>query len=158
MKKYRPHIHPNACRKLARFFRQVKRETGTWNIRETARRLGVNQKYVQENLIAGIEPTNPDIRELILLPRKPKKRFGDCSQCGKPVELTIKGELQSHVRPDGTYCEGSFTREFLPRRRLPKLKPKPEPITPEWWDELRKRATKAMVRRTNDAVVRRRQP
>jgi hypothetical protein len=58
MKQYRPKIHPNACRKLVRFFRQVKRETGQWNIRETARRLDVNQKYVQENLIHGIEPTD----------------------------------------------------------------------------------------------------
>jgi len=83
MKKYRPKIHPNACRKLVRFFRQVKRETGQWNIRETARRLDVNQKYVQENLIHGIEPTDATesgraVRVKIFLkaykpkPRKPK--------------------------------------------------------------------------------------
>lgn len=80
MKKYRPHIHPNACRKLVKFFRQVKRETGTWNIRETARRLGVNQKYVQENLIHGIEPTDATesgraVRvKIFLKERKPKPR------------------------------------------------------------------------------------
>ena len=58
MKHPKPRIHPNACKKLVRYFRQVKRETGTWNIRETARRLGVNQKYVHDNLLHGLEPTD----------------------------------------------------------------------------------------------------
>ena len=147
MRQPKPRIHPLACRKLVRIFRQVKRETGRWNIRETARRLGVNQKYVHDNLMKGIEPVNADIRELLLLPRKPKKRFGECA-CGKSVELTIKGELQSHSRPDGIYCSGSFSRTFLPRTKLPP-KPKPEPLTGEWWNELRKRAIKVMVKHTN---------
>ena len=54
MRQPKPHIHPNACKKLARYFRAVRRETGAWNIRETARRLDVNQKYVHDNLINGI--------------------------------------------------------------------------------------------------------
>jgi hypothetical protein len=37
--------------------RSVKRETGDWNIRETARRLDVNHRYVIEAL-RGIEPTD----------------------------------------------------------------------------------------------------
>ena len=37
--------------------RVVKRETGEYNKRETARRLGVNHKYVSDAL-RGIEPTD----------------------------------------------------------------------------------------------------
>jgi hypothetical protein len=90
MKQPRPTIHPNASRKLARLFRQVKRETGAWNIRETARRLGVNQKYVHDNLIHGLEPTDAtdsgrEIREKIgLKAYKPKARV---KAEPKPVRL-----------------------------------------------------------------------
>jgi hypothetical protein len=55
-RQHKPTIHPNANRKLVRFFRRVKRETHSWNIRETARRRDVNVKYVYDNLIHGIEP------------------------------------------------------------------------------------------------------
>lgn len=90
MKQPKPTIHPNACKKLARYFRQVKRETGAWNIRETARRLDVNQKYVHDNLIHGIEPTDTTEsgretrRKIFLKEYKPKPRV---KKEAKPVRL-----------------------------------------------------------------------
>jgi len=44
-------------KKTVRMMRVVKRETGAYNKRETARRLGVNHKYVSDAL-RGIEPTD----------------------------------------------------------------------------------------------------
>lgn len=118
MKQPKPTIHPNANKKLARLFRQVKRETGAWNIRETARRIGVNQRYVDDNLIKGIEPT-------------------DATENGRMVR------------------EKMFMKPYKPHPRTRTARSHPESLTADWWDELRKRATRAMVRETNDAVVRR---
>jgi hypothetical protein len=61
MKQFILHIHPQANRKLKRFARSVRREIGYWNMREIARRLDVNVRYVSDNLERGIEP--PDTTE-----------------------------------------------------------------------------------------------
>lgn len=50
-----------------------------------------------------------------------------------------------------------FLKEYKPKPRVKRPpKPHPDPLTSDWWSELRKRATSSMVRRTNDAVIRRR--
>jgi len=109
-------IHPNANRKLVRLFRKVRRETGAWNIRETARRLGVNQRYVDDNLMKGIEPT-------------------DATENGMEVRVRM------------------FMKPNKPKPRK-KRTPKPE----EWHGQnFIKRSIRALVKATNDAVVRRRQ-
>lgn len=80
-KKFRIKFHKNANRKLVRYAREIRRELGTWQIiREIARRLEVNHRYVSDNLIKGIEPpdTTPEGRatriKLFMKEHKPKPR------------------------------------------------------------------------------------
>jgi len=50
-----------------------------------------------------------------------------------------------------------FLKAYKPKPHVKKEpKPKPEQLSPEWWDQLRSKAVRSMVRRTNDSVVRRR--
>ena len=58
-------IHPNAPRRLVSAWRQV-----GCSDRKLAQLQGVNQYYVSELLRRGIEPSNPDIRVKLFLPRK----------------------------------------------------------------------------------------
>ncbi len=119
-KKFTLHMHPGANRKLKRFARNVRREIGYWSLREIARRLDVNVRYVSDNLERGVEPP-------------------DTTEAGRATRVKM------------------FMSEYKPKPRT-KHAPKPHPsqLSLEWWGELRKRAVKAMVKQTNDAVVRRR--
>lgn len=80
MKKFVLHIHPSVNRKMKGYAWAVRRELGEWRLREIARRLGVNPRYVHDYLTNGIEP--PDTTEqgrrvrvaMFLREHKPKPR------------------------------------------------------------------------------------
>lgn len=64
-----PHYYnANAPRKLITRLRKC-----NWNQRELARQLGINVAYINKLVKHGIEPSNPDIRAALFLPRKPRK-------------------------------------------------------------------------------------
>lgn len=54
----KPSISLYPTKKLARIALHVKRETGKCTIRELARRLEINPKYLHDYLKKGIEPTD----------------------------------------------------------------------------------------------------
>jgi|SRR5919109_2324938 hypothetical protein len=64
----------------------------------------------------------------------------------EPTDRTINGQ---EVR----------VKLFLPRKKSqPRVKKEKAPApSPEWWERVEKQAVRVMVRRTNDAVVRRKQ-
>jgi len=64
-----PHYyHANTPRKLITQLRKCK-----WNQRELARQIGINVAYINALVKHGKEPSNPDIRAALFLPRKPRK-------------------------------------------------------------------------------------
>jgi len=90
-KKYRLHFHPQANKKLVKYARQVKRELHTWEIiREIARRLDVDHRYVRENLTKGIEPTDST----------PEGRATRVKLFMKQYKPKPKKERQPDTRPD----------------------------------------------------------
>ena len=74
-------FHPKASKRLITFVKRMKKELKRWpSMREIAHRRDVNQRYVADDLLRGIEP--PDTTEtgrvarlaLFLRPFKPKPR------------------------------------------------------------------------------------
>lgn len=61
-------IHSGVPQDLVLAYREV-----DCNQHQLARRLGVNDFYLNQLLRKGIEPSNPDIRERLFLPRVKKK-------------------------------------------------------------------------------------
>jgi hypothetical protein len=104
-----PFIHPNTPPRLVKIFKQM-----DFKYHQVADRLGINVAHIHNLITKGKEPKDKDIRRALFLPaRKQKRRSGDCAHCGKRVNLESNGTMFSHVRPDGTYCKGSDTRDFL---------------------------------------------
>jgi hypothetical protein len=70
--------------------------------------------------------------------------------------LYVSQLLRKGIEPTDQTEKGREIRVklFLPKRkRKPRvMKPKPEPLTPEWWDGLRSKAVKAMARNTRKAL------
>jgi hypothetical protein len=60
--------------------------------RELARRLRINPRYVYEYIAKGIEPTNPEIRAKLFLPRKPRqpRRPRPTPEWKKPIRRGIR--------------------------------------------------------------------
>jgi len=61
-------IHPNAPRRLVRAWRDL-----GCSDRKLAELRGVNQFYVSQLLRRGIEPSNPEIRMQLFLPRRKRQ-------------------------------------------------------------------------------------
>ena len=98
MKSKKPIQHSNSTKLVRRTLLVVKRETGQWSIRETARRLKINPKYVFDNLIHGIEPTDrtqkgQEVRQKLGLPRlKKKEKSNTIKPKKRKEEFIIKWE------------------------------------------------------------------
>ena len=92
-KNHKPIINKKASHKVVSMLYQVKRETKLWNIRETARRLQVNQKYISENIRFGIEPSNFELREKMGIKNK------ECPACHHKL-TTHKKIMVKKERPD----------------------------------------------------------
>lgn len=125
MKQRKPTIHTQASKLLRRTLLQVKRETGAYNQREVARRLGVNVKYVNDNLIHGKVPANQKIAQVIGV--KPGKRQGKpkekCILCGRMVTRTLKGDVRLHKNYLDEVCDnGNNMPDWLVKWRY-KLTP-----------------------------------
>lgn len=55
---YKIKFHPKANKKLVQYAKAMHKEMKTWEIiREMERRLGVNHKYISNNLTKGISPS-----------------------------------------------------------------------------------------------------
>ena len=124
-KRYVLHPHPQANKALLRFARAVKREIHGWNIREIARRLKVNHKYVRDNLVNGIEPpdTTPEgraARVKMFMPerRKTEKQLVQCPQCKRMVSVTKAGKPRAHS-PCMTKPQPEWKRRWMaiPKRQ-----------------------------------------
>jgi hypothetical protein len=95
------HIHKQVNRKMKRFAWDVRRELGHWSLREIARRLDINPKYVHEYLTDGIEP--PDStetgkfarRQMFLREHKPKPRV---KREPKPEEWPGQTRVRKTIR------------------------------------------------------------
>lgn len=153
--KIKPFIHPITPTKLKTAFRRA-----SYKFHTLAKARGINVKYVHGLIHYGKEPTDQtehgrNIRAKLFLPKKRReRRQADCNKCGKPVLLTTGGKLQSHVHPDGTYCKGSFTRNFLPSLRIRKQYAEP-PEYMDWWRKQPKQTRHEIIieaksRRTDD--------
>jgi len=92
-KHHKPIIDKKASRKVISMLYQVKRETKLWSIRETARRLQVNQKYISENIRFGIEPSNFELREKMGIKNK------ECPTCHHKLVIHKKVTIKKE-RPD----------------------------------------------------------
>src|SRR5688572_19975757 len=66
------YIHPNTPRKLTTAFRRA-----GYNQRQLARDRGVNPRFINDLITKGIEPTNPEIRVKLFLPKKHKVQQGE---------------------------------------------------------------------------------
>jgi hypothetical protein len=89
----KPEISKKASRYVVKMLYLVKRETGQWNIRETSRRLEVNQKYISENIRFGIEPSNLELREKMGIKNK------ECPACHHKL-ITHKKVSIKKERPE----------------------------------------------------------
>jgi integrase len=109
--------------------RSVKRETGVWNLRETARRLGVNQRYVSEAL-RGIEPKDTTeylraVRVKLGYPKHKRKVRSSTTRAPAPewmvkVKREIEAMHEAGINPSNhtalqAYADGlkSSRRQFL---------------------------------------------
>jgi len=97
MKTKKPIQHSNSAKTVRRTLLVVKRETGVWSIRETARRLKVNPKYVFDNLKYGLEPTDrtekgQEARVKLGLPRLKKKQRSNTKPKKRKEEFIVKWE------------------------------------------------------------------
>lgn len=137
-------LHPSCPKRLITALRRAKGENGKgWNFTVLARQLSdetltVNKGTIHKLVTKGIEPAGEALRVRLLLSKHPRKRVGDCSHCGKRVEVMKNGTLESHVKPDGLYCPGSDTREFLRLIRVKnsKVDKPPKPVHLAWWGKL----------------------
>lgn len=139
-------IHPKTPPRLAREYKRA----GSFH--KLAEELRVNVGYVHNLIVHGKEPTDRtekgrDTRAKLYLPRKRQKRAADCNHCGKRVEVAADGTLTSHSRPDGLYCKGSDTRDFLPPFKAPR-QPQPEHL--KWWSRLDKGIRAALIKQLHD--------
>lgn len=141
-------LHPSCPKKLITALRRAKGENGKgWNFSVLSRQLGVNKGVIHKLVTKGIEPRGEELRLKVFLTRHPRKRYGDCNRCGKPVTLMQDGTLESHVRPDGTYCPGSDTRDFLhASKQKPRIR-KELPKHIKWWRSLSKDKRSEMIMR-----------
>ena len=90
----KPKVHGKASRKVVSILYKVRHETGLWNIRETSRRLQVNQKYISENIRLGKEPTNLLIREKMGL------KNIECLTCHQKLIADKKKTVIKKEKPD----------------------------------------------------------
>jgi hypothetical protein len=60
-------IHPKAPKRLVSLWRKVRSDRKVADLRQ------VNHFYVSQLLWRGIEPTNPEIRKKLFLPKMPRK-------------------------------------------------------------------------------------
>ncbi len=120
-----PYIHPATPPKLIKAFKRAR-----YKYHPLAQARGVNVYWVHQAIRYGKRPPNDNIAKMLFFPKHPRKRFADCTHCGKQVEIKANGEMWDHLHPDGTICRGSDTRDFLP-----KFKPVRQPPTPsqKWW-------------------------
>lgn len=136
-------IHPNTPTRLAAKYKKLK------SYHAVAEDRRVNVFYVHDLIHDGKEPndTTPKLREVrrrLFLSTRKKRRFGDCAHCGKLIELE-HGFLTSHSHPDGTYCKGSETQDFLGKPRKPKPEP---PAHRKWWLSLDTSQRENIIRET----------
>lgn len=108
MKYPKPSIHSNTSKLVIRTLYRVKRELGIWNIREVARRLNVNPKYVYYNIIGGFEPTDKTEKG-----QETRKRLG--LKPKKPI-AKVKTDKPKVIKPD--YI---VTWEHLPKEERHKV-------------------------------------
>jgi hypothetical protein len=77
-----PPIHPATPSRLKTAYRRAKH-----NIRATAEAIGVNQYYVHRLIRYGLEPSNPNIRRALFLPKHPRSNH---TQQRQPLPEHIK--------------------------------------------------------------------
>jgi hypothetical protein len=129
-------IHPLCPKRLITALRRAKGDSGKgWNFSVLADQLDINKGIVYKLVVYGIEPAAQELRLKLFLSRHSRKRVGDCNHCGKRVEVMKVGKLESHVHPDGTYCPGSDSRDFLKPHKLPSPYRKPLPVHKKWWNK-----------------------
>ena len=78
----KPPIHPATPRRLKTEFRRAR-----WNFQTLAKARGVNVYYVHRLIRYGEEPTNPNIRRMLFLPRQPRS---DIAKKSEPLPPHVK--------------------------------------------------------------------
>ena len=91
-------IHPGAPRRLVSAWKRAGRSD-----RKLAEQLGVNQFYVSQLLRRGIEPGNPDVREKLFLPRKPRKHREPKPEEWAGQKVVIKRIRKMHTETTRTF-------------------------------------------------------
>lgn len=89
---------PNAPKALITAYIEAGR-----NMRKLAKELYVNHLYVSQLLKDGIEPTNPEIRVKLFLPRKPRK-----PQTPKPEEWQGQKKIKRNIARMAKDLRNSF--------------------------------------------------
>lgn len=66
-----PIIHPATPRKLKTEFKRA-----GYKYHRLAKARGINVKYIHDLITKGKEPSNPNIRQKLFLPKKPRAPYG----------------------------------------------------------------------------------
>jgi hypothetical protein len=73
-----------------------------------AQRLGVNVRYLYDLIERGVEPTNPEVRKKLFLPRHPRKE--------KPVPIPLPPAVRWWRRQSKGYRRSIIEAEFEKRK------------------------------------------
>ncbi len=114
-------------------------------VRNMSENMKVSEKLKKDMqyCLRSIPPKNGAVKQYEKLALKLSKLVGKTPAWGwRYVQSVHHGTVEPSKR---------FLLAMELYRKPPKVKP--IPLTPEWWDALRKKATTVMVRHTNKAVI-----
>ena len=96
----KPFIHPATPSKLKTEFRRAR-----YKFHALAKARGINVRYIHDLISKGIEPTNPNIRQKLFLPKKPRNARAEPKPYTEPPEhikwwRSLKKDIRQYAIQD----------------------------------------------------------